>query len=127
MSISIEKVNDEQARKILAYEEGHFLDLKSKRIKPSSLSVAISAFANADGGELFIGIDELIPDKHREWQGFINQEEANSHLQVFESLFPLGTDFQYVFLSSDREHGLVLKVEIKKTRDIKKATDGMCQ
>lgn len=125
MPISIEKVNIAQIQKILAYEEGHFLDLKSKRIKPSSLSVAISAFANADGGELYIGIDEIIPDKHREWHGFINQEEANSHLQVFESLFPLGADFQYIFLSSETEQGLVLKVEIKKTRDIKKATDGI--
>jgi ATP-dependent DNA helicase RecG len=64
----------------MSYEEGHFNDLKSKQIKPSKLSCSISAFANADGGELLIGIDELIPDKHRVWDGFTNQEEANSHL-----------------------------------------------
>jgi ATP-dependent DNA helicase RecG len=125
MPITIEKVTDEQAKKVLLYDEGHFLDLKSKRIKPSSLSVAISAFANADGGELFIGIDEVMPDKHREWNGFVNQEEANSHLQVFESLFPLGSVFRYVFLACEGQQGLVLKVEIGKTRDIKKATDGI--
>jgi ATP-dependent DNA helicase RecG len=125
MPISIEKIIEEQANKILTYEESHFLDLKSKRIKPSSLSVAISAFANADGGELFVGIDELLPDKRREWNGFTNQEEANSHLQVFEGLFPLGLDFQYTFLSCEKKIGIVLKVDIRKTRDIKKATDSI--
>lgn len=125
MPISVEKITEEQAKKILAFEEGHFLDLKSKRIKPSSLSAAISAFANADGGELFIGIDELIPDKQRDWNGFINQEEANSHLQIFESLFPLGLDFQYTFFSCDQYRGLVLKVDVRKTREIKKSIDGI--
>jgi ATP-dependent DNA helicase RecG len=125
MAILIEKISDEQSKKIMAFEEGHFLDLKSKRIKPSSLSIAISAFANADGGELFIGIDETIPDKHREWNGFINQEEANSHLQVFEGLFPLGSDFLYTFLACESKQGIVLKVDVRKTRDIKKASDGI--
>lgn len=125
MPITIEKVTEEQIQKMLSYEEGHFLDLKSKRIKPSSLSVAISAFANADGGELFIGIDETLPDKQREWKGFLDQEEANSYLQVFESLFPLGTDFRYIFLTSEGKQGLVLKVEVGKTREIKTATDGI--
>jgi ATP-dependent DNA helicase RecG len=43
---------------VLSYTEGHFLDLKAEEIKPSKLTKAISAFANADGGELYVGIAE---------------------------------------------------------------------
>ena len=37
-------------------EEGHFGDLKSKDISPAKMSESASAFANTDGGELWIGI-----------------------------------------------------------------------
>jgi len=60
----------------------------------------------------------------RHWRGFPNQEAANGHLQTFERLFPLGQDLQYGFLSCDGERGLVLQIQILKTRDIKRATDG---
>ncbi len=54
--IEVIATSDLQRDKILALQEGHFLDLKAKDIKPSKLSKAISAFANADGGELYVGI-----------------------------------------------------------------------
>ncbi len=52
------KLIDAEVQKLLACSEGHFLDLKSREIKPSKLSRSMSAFANAEGGELFIGIIE---------------------------------------------------------------------
>lgn len=51
-------------------------------------------------------------------------EAGNSHLQVFESLFPLGADYDYQFLAAGDENGLVLKVTVGKTRGIVKAGDG---
>lgn len=125
MPILINNVSGDQAIKILNYDESHFFDFKSKKIKPSRLSEAMSAFANADGGELLIGVEEQIPDKSRVWDGFANQEEANSHLQVFESLFPLGLDFQYSFLSCEEYKGLLLKLEIHKTLEIKYGSNGI--
>ena len=56
---------------IIGLEEGHFADLKSKDISPSKITRTISAFANADGGEIFIGIE----DEPRQWRGFSNFEE----------------------------------------------------
>ena len=57
-TIDTEKISDAQRLKILGYQEGHFGDLKAKEIAPSKLSRSVSAFANATGGELFIGIEE---------------------------------------------------------------------
>lgn len=124
MAIEIARVTDAQAIAMLSLEEGHFCDLKAVDIRPAKLTVAASAFANADGGELYIGIDEDTRTKQRTWRGFVNQEAANSHIQVFEAFFPLSRDFQYAFLTCDGRPGLILKVEIKKTREIRRASDG---
>ena len=43
---------------ILSREEGQTFDRKSIRIKPKDLAVAIIAFANADGGDLVVGITD---------------------------------------------------------------------
>jgi ATP-dependent DNA helicase RecG len=58
MSLEIKEVTDEQRERILRLQEGHFYDLKSKLVKPGKLGKHISGFANADGGELYIGIHE---------------------------------------------------------------------
>ncbi|MFW9257185.1 helix-turn-helix domain-containing protein [Nostoc sp. CALU 546] len=120
MSIKVEKINYEQVSQILSFEESHFLDLKSIDIKPAKLTRSISAFANASGGEVYIGIDETKIDgkNQRIWRGFADQEDANAHLQVFQELFPLGQYYSYTFLSCDGCIGLVLQVEINKNREI---------
>lgn len=96
-------------------------------IKPSKLTRTVSAFANASGGELYIGVDEVEKNgvKGREWRGFINQENANGFLQVFEEIFPLGQDYIYTFLSCKGSSGLLLQVNILKTREVIKASDGI--
>lgn len=124
MAIRIEKITEEQADKVLALDEGHFGDIKAIEIAPAKLTRSLSAFANADGGELFVGIDEDKTTQTRTWRGFVNEEAANGHLQPFEELFPLGTDFDYEFLQTEADPSLVLHVSIRKTADIKTASDG---
>lgn len=123
MPITKFEISQAQQDKILQFEEGHFLDFKSVEIAPGKLSRHISAFSNADGGDLYVGINEL-RDGNLEWQGFPNQEDANGHLQIFEKLFPLSQDFNYVFLKGPSSDGLVLQISINKTREIKLASDG---
>jgi ATP-dependent DNA helicase RecG len=122
--IQVIKISAEQVGKILRLDEGHFIDLKSVNIKPAKLTRALAALSNAEGGELFIGIEENTSTGKRTWRGFKNPEAANSHIQTFEQLFPLGADYRYEFLSEESAAGLVLKVQVAKTRDIKKASDG---
>jgi ATP-dependent DNA helicase RecG len=124
MAIDLLEITPEQARFILDLDEGHFADLKSLDIAPAKLTKSISAFANADGGELLIGVDEDRNTGVRTWRGFENAEAANGHLQPFEALFPLGHDFQYEFLGAPGCHGLVLRATIAKTLAVKKASDG---
>ncbi len=76
--------------------------------------------ANAEGGDVYIGIDDCTP---RAWRGFRNYEDANGHLQIFEQLFPLGNDFQYEFWNHPTDSTVVLRIQVSKTRDIKKASD----
>lgn len=125
-SLSVQNLTGDQAKKIIATEEGQFSDVKSVLVAPGNLTKPISAFANTDGGDLYIGIGEKTGAKKiRSWEGFRDQEAANGHLQIFEKLFPLGTDFQYQFLRSEEHSGLVLHVQVNKTRSIMKASNGM--
>lgn len=115
------KLDDDSLQKVLSQPEGHFLDFKRKEIKPSKLTHSISAFANAEGGELFIGFAEL--DSEITWDGFSDFEDANGHMQVFEELFPLGHGFKYSFLEHPTNNTVALKIEINKSKEIKCASN----
>jgi len=125
-TINIVPISVEEKQKALYALEGHFLDLKSKNISPKKLTETLSAFANTAGGELYIGIDEHKRGqrKIRKWIGFVDQEAANGHLQAFEQIFQLSSDFSYIFLSCQGSAGFVLKADIQKVREIKKASNG---
>ena len=56
---------------ILSREEGQTFDRKSVRIKPKDLAVTMIAFANADGGDLVVGIT----DGKREIEGVDGDEK----------------------------------------------------
>jgi ATP-dependent DNA helicase RecG len=96
--ISTVAISDAEVERVLAVEEGHFSDIKSLRIAPGKLTRSLAAFANAEGGEVFVGVEEDKPTGTRTWLGFKDTEAANGHLQAFEALFPLGTEFTYEFL-----------------------------
>lgn len=125
MPIPVTPITDEQRLRILSTAEGHFADVKAKEIAPRKLTKTVSAFANADGGELYVGVAENKTTGKRTWDGFANPEAANGHIQALEGLFPLGQDFSYTFLSCEGAPDVVLQLLVHKTRDIKKATDGL--
>ena len=120
-SINTELITESQIEQLLALDEGQFADLKAKEIPLLRLHKAISALANTDGGDLYIGIREESPTL-RIWDGFANEEAANGHIQSLEALFPLGTDFQYEFLTARDQPGLVLHMQINKTQGIVRAS-----
>src|SRR2546426_7800148 len=56
--LSVEAIDEGQADRVAQIEEGQFSDLKARAIAPAKLSNTISAFANSDGGDLYIGLSE---------------------------------------------------------------------
>jgi ATP-dependent DNA helicase RecG len=121
-------IDDRQASSLTSIEEGQFSEVKAKAISPSKLSHTISAFANTDGGDLYIGVSEQLLGgnvKKREWDGFKDVEDANGHMQAFEQAFPLGKDFQYEFLRCRTRPGVVLHVQVMRTQGIVKAYDAI--
>lgn len=90
--------------------------------------VTISAFANSDGGDIYVGIEEVKNDKHevisRKWNGFHTIEDANGHIQGFINLFPISSFFTYEFLAEEESTGFVLHINVNKNSNIIKASNG---
>jgi ATP-dependent DNA helicase RecG len=126
MPIDVKVIQNAEHALVVGLREDHFADIKAIEIAPGRLTKSMSAFANADGGDLYVGIDEHGHAKARGWRGFPDVEAANGHIQAFEATFPLDQWVEYEFLVLDGhpELGLVLKASIKKTPDIRRATDG---
>lgn len=125
--LAVEPITAEQASIVTNMDEGQFSDVKAAAISPSKLGHTISALANTDGGDLYVGIgEELIGGgaKRREWRGFTDVEAANGHIQSLERLFAVGKDFHYEFLRCDSLPGVVLHIQISRTQEIMKAADG---
>lgn len=125
MEITTNKITPEQYHALLEISEGHFIDLKGIDIRPANITQTVSAFANASGGELYVGIEEIIDANglRRVWRGFKNEEAANGLIQAIESLSPLGNHYTANFLSTDKAAGLVLQLTIFKASDILYATN----
>ena len=87
----VTEITAAQKDKILGLQEDYFCDLKAKEIEPAKLSETISSFANAAGGEIYVGIREHTQrgKKIRSWDGFDDEEAANPILQVLNSIAPL--------------------------------------
>jgi ATP-dependent DNA helicase RecG len=92
MAFPIIDISPAARDKILALPESHFCDLKAMAIQPAKLTRTISALANAEGGEVYIGVGEDKATHEATWNGFNAPEDANGHLQCFEPLFPLGEE-----------------------------------
>lgn len=116
---SARRLDARQVNILKTAKESQFVDRKSKRIKPGKLSQAISAFCNADGGALIVGVED-----DQTWDGFTKPEEANGIEQLLHELFPLSQPLGIHYFSGFREKGLVLFIEVPKTSEIIKASDG---
>lgn len=115
-------ITKEQADKIIFIEENFLNDVKAKEIQPAKLSETVSAFANAGGGDLYIGISETGASKERKWEGFLDVEEANDITQVLFKAHSFGNHLIFEFLSCDEYIGYVLHITVKKVKEIVAST-----
>jgi len=85
--MEIKTYTAEQEAEMLRREESHFLDFKRADITPGKLQETVVALANADGGEVIIGLDHDIRRSPVDrFHGFLNPEQANNHVSVADTL-----------------------------------------
>lgn len=120
--LGIVDVDDSAVVRILALEESHFLDLKAIDIDAGKLGTHAAAFANAAGGELYVGVDET--DRGREWRGFGAIEDANSHIQVLHNLFQGSDLVSAQFVRGAGVSGFVLHLVVEKSGEIIESSNG---
>ena len=125
MNSNVSTITTEQRDWIVKYEEGQLGDVMALEIGPAKMSQKVSAFANADGGELWVGVDEDQVTKRRSWRGFQRIEDANAHIQILDKVLQLGQGYSFEFLSHQKSNGFVLHIEIGKIREIIYATSGI--
>lgn len=123
MGYHTENLTDEKVHQLFQIEENHFNDFKSKDITGKKLSKSISAFANASGGDIYVGIREENDTKIKHWEGFPNIEDANAVIQIIESLPLIENYYDLEFLQHPILETYVLRINIFKTQSIVKTTD----
>ena len=58
MNYQEQVITEGEISRVLKIEENHFNDFKAKDISGNKFSKIVSAFANASGGDIYIGIRE---------------------------------------------------------------------
>lgn len=119
------KISTEDAIKFATRKEDHFFDRKAKDIDGVSIQKHAVAFANADGGEIVIGIrdskDE--PDPEKRWQGAPEPEYYNGLLQALFEVQPT-LNLTYEVLFSEGKTGYALRVIVEKSSSVHKTSKG---
>lgn len=118
------EIDDAQATSIMATQENYLNDIKARDIKPSKLSETISAFSNAAGGDVYVGIGEDKSKNTRTWLGFDDPEQANDIPHVLFQAHAFGNHVKFEFLFNKNFPGLVLHITIKKVKEIVKSSSG---
>lgn len=108
----------------MATQENYLNDIKARDIKPAKLSETVSAFSNAAGGDLYIGIGEDKKAGTRSWVGFDDPEQANDIFHVLFQAHSFGNHTKFEFLTNKKLPGLVLHISVKKVKEIVKSSDG---
>jgi ATP-dependent DNA helicase RecG len=98
--------------------------LGSTRLRRAIQKIA-AAFANADGGELIIGIRDkgaglLLNER---WEGIDDIEKLNGHIQALFEVKP-ALDVRYEFLKREGVSGYALRVLVEKGTQVCTTADG---
>lgn len=123
--MEVRKIYQDEVQAIVDLNEDHFNDMKSKRISPAKLQETFVAFANADGGDIFIGVEDKVQTGERVI-GFLEQEEANGVLStLLEETSPSVENLLVEFLEVEGK-GLILHIGIPKSPKVHYTSAGNC-
>lgn len=119
------QIDQDEMIALLKLNEDHFNDVKSKRINPAKLQETFVAFANFDGGDLYIGIEDKSESGER-IIGFEEQEDANAIIStLLEETKPAVENLLVEYLEVD-DKGLILHFGIPKSPKVHYTASGDC-
>lgn len=117
MPLESREISEDEFYAIINQKEGDFLDFKAKAITGTALQETVVGLANADGGEIFVGIkDEEAEIGEKRFDGFEKIEDANDLLQNCVKLItPSLIDARHEFLRYKNAYILSLSIPAKDT------------
>lgn len=119
------EISQDEVVSLLMLDEDHFNDVKSKRIAPAKLQETLVAFANSDGGDLYVGIEDKAEQGERV-VGFQEPEEANGIIvTLLEGTVPAVENLGWEFLDTNGR-GLILHFSIPKSPKVHYTAGGDC-
>lgn len=118
-------LDSDETQDLITKLEDHFNDFKSKDIAPAKLQETFVAFANADGGNIYIGIEDANSQRER-IRGFNEPEEANAIISILlENTNPVVENVEIEYLKTNSS-GLILHVDIPKSPKVHYTAAGDC-
>lgn len=123
--MKVREITEKEALELSTRAEDHFFDRKAIQLSGKKLQKIVVAFANADGGEVALGIadDSDEPDPVKRWAGAPSVEDFNGFLQSIFSLDP-AVDVRYEILSCPGRNGLVLRIFVERGAEVNRTADG---
>lgn len=121
MSINYSRsvVTDKDVSEILKVQESWMIEIKGKDINPSKFTRALSAFANTNGGEIYLGLSHVADDKTQYyWDGFPDEESMNAFITVISETFNSYEDYTIEIYEHHTEGSVILHITVHKTNRI---------
>lgn len=113
----------EEIQDILSFQEDWLVDMKGKDIKPSKLSRTVSAFANTNGGDIYLGVSHEDDKSKYYWNGYQFIEEFNPYSAVLDEIGLSSEDYAVDAYCHPTEKTFVFHITVHKTRDVIYASD----
>ncbi len=106
-------------------QEDHFFDRKDASIDGKGIQKIVVAFANSDGGDVYVGIsdDKHEPDENKRWRGVQTIEEYNQHIQAAMEIEP-SVPMEISFVKSQNLNQYILHISIEKSQSVHKTAAG---
>lgn len=123
ISYSKKEITMEEINQILLFEESWLMDKKGPEIKPSKFSRTVSAFANTNGGEIYLGISHEEDKSRYYWDGFKDEEAFNEYATVLTEVLPTYEAFAIDAYLHPVERTWVFHITVHKTNNIIYASD----
>ena len=117
------EISMDEIAQILLLEENWLMDKKGADIKPSKFSRTVSAFANTNGGEIYIGISHAQDKTVYYWDGFRDEEAFNEYISVLSEILPTYEAYAIDAYLHPVERTWAFHITVHKTNNIIYASD----